>query len=150
MSRENVDTVRAWIRACNRGDADAAVALCDASFVMTESSALPGAAITTGEDGLRRYFAGWSRNWSEWDWQEEEILDLPPDKVLVMANLRLKGLRSEIWVERRWAYLFTVLSGKLLRQDGFEGKAQALEAAGHPADEPGPDPPERRAGSDVT
>jgi hypothetical protein len=97
---------------------------------MTESSALPGAAVTSGLDGLRRYFAGWNRNWSEWHWQAEEVLDIPPDKVLVMANLRLKGLRSGIWVEHRWAYLFTLLGGKLLRQDGFEGKAQALEAAG--------------------
>jgi ketosteroid isomerase-like protein len=132
MSRENVETVRAWIRACNRGDTDVAVALCDPSFEMTESSALPGAATTSGLDGLRRYFAGWSRNWSEWDWQEEDVLDIPPDKVLVMANLRLKGLRSGIWVEHRWAYLFTLMGGRLLRQDGFEGKAEALEAASGP------------------
>jgi ketosteroid isomerase-like protein len=129
MSRENVETVRAWVRACNEGDAEAAVALCDPSFEMTESSALPGAATTSGPDDLRRYFAGWRRNWSEWDWQEEEVQDIPPGKVLVVANLRLKGLRSGIWVERRWVYLFTLQDGKLLRQDGFEGKAEALEAA---------------------
>ena len=128
MSRDNVELVRAWMRACNADDTEAAVALCDPSFEMTESSTLPGAATTTGLDDLRRYLAGWKRNWSEWDWQEEEVSDIPPDKVLVMAHLRLKGLRSGIWVERRWAYLFTVRAGKLLRQDGFDEKAQALEA----------------------
>ena len=121
--------VRAWMRACNGNDAEAAIALCDASFEMTESSALPGAATTTGLAGVRRYFAGWTRNWSEWDWQEEELMDLPGDKVLVAANLKLKGLRSGIWVEHRWVYLFTLRDGKLLRQDGFDDKAQALEAA---------------------
>ncbi|MFL5866410.1 MAG: nuclear transport factor 2 family protein [Thermoleophilaceae bacterium] len=130
MSRENVDLVRAWIAACNGDDTGIAIALCDPGFEMTESSELPGAATTAGVDGLRRYFAGWQRNWSEWDWQEEEILDLPPDMVLVMALLKLRGLRSGIWVERRWAYLFTVRDGKLLRQDGFDEKAQALEAVG--------------------
>jgi len=120
----------AWIRACNGDDSESAVALCDPAFEMTESSTVPGSATTSGLDGLRRYLAGWQRNWSEWDWQEEEVRDIPPDKVLVMALLRLRGLRSGIWVEHRWAYLFTMRDGKLLRQDGFDEKAQALEAVG--------------------
>jgi ketosteroid isomerase-like protein len=130
MSWENVEVVRAWIRACNGDDSESAVALCDPAFEMTESSTVPGSATTSGLDGLRRYLAGWQRNWSEWDWQEEEVRDIPPDKVLVMALLRLRGLRSGIWVEHRWAYLFTMRDGKLLRQDGFDEKAQALEAVG--------------------
>jgi ketosteroid isomerase-like protein len=117
------------MRACNAGDEAAAFALVDPSFVMVESSALPGAATTTGLQGLERYFAGWRRNWSEGSWVEEELLDLPPDKVLVMARLRVKGLRSGLWVERVWAYVFTVGDGKLLRQDGYSTKAEALEAA---------------------
>ena len=130
MSQENVELVRAWIRACNGTDPESALALCDPLFEMTESATLPGAATISGSDGLRRYFAGWKHNWSEWDWQEKEIQDIPPDKVLVEALLRLRGLRSGIWVEHRWAYLFTVSDGKLLRQDGFDDKAQALEAVG--------------------
>jgi hypothetical protein len=130
MSRENVEVVRAWIGACNGDDPESVVALGDPAFEMTESSMVPGAATTSGLDGLRRYLMGWRRNWSEWDWQEEEVLDIPPNKVLLMANLRLRGLRSGIWVEHRWAYLFTVRGGKVLRQDGFDEKAQALEAVG--------------------
>jgi ketosteroid isomerase-like protein len=130
MSQENVEVVRAWIRACNGTDAESAVALCDPAFEMTESPTLPGAATTSGLEGLRRYFAGWRHNWSDWDWQEQEVHDLPPDKVLVVSLLRLRGLRSGIWVEHRWAYLFTVRQGKLLRQDGFDDEAQALEALG--------------------
>ncbi len=130
MSQENVEIVRAWMRACNGDDVESAVALCDETFVMTESATLPGAATTSGHDGLRRYMRGWTRNWSEWNWQDEEMLDLPPDKVLVVASLWMRGLRSGIGVERRWVYLFTVRDGRLLRQDGYDEKAQALEAVG--------------------
>lgn len=125
-----MEVVRAWIRACNEGDEASAVALCDPAFEMTEASSLPGAATTSGPDGLRRYYAGWKRNWSEWDWQEEEVLDMPPNHVLVVARLRLRGLRSGAWVEHHWAYLFSVREGKILRQDGFDEKAQAIEAVG--------------------
>jgi hypothetical protein len=105
--------------------------LCDPAFELTESPTLPRAATTSGMDGLRRYFAGWRRNWSDWDWRLNEVQDFPPpDKVLVMSLLRLRGLRSEIWVEHRWAYLFTVRDAKLLRQDCFDDKAQALEVVG--------------------
>jgi ketosteroid isomerase-like protein len=126
----NVELVRAWMRACHGADLEGAFALVDPDFEMTETPALPGAATTSGLDALERYFAGWRRNWSEWAWLEEELLDLPPDKVLVMARLKLKDLRSGIWVEHLWAYLFTVCDGKLVRQDGFNSKADALEAAG--------------------
>jgi ketosteroid isomerase-like protein len=129
VSQENVELVREWMRACNGADAEGAVALCDPAFEMTESPTLPGPASTSGLDALRRYFAGAQRHWSEWDWQEEEVRDIPPDKVFVIALLRLRGRRSGIWVEHRWAYLFTVRDGKLSRQDSFDDKAQALEAA---------------------
>jgi hypothetical protein len=115
--------------ACNGMDTAAAFALVDPAFEMVETPALPGAATTTGLHALERYFAGWRRNWSEWSWVEEELLDMPPDKVLVMARLKLKGLRSGLWVEHVWAYVFTVGDGKLLRQDGFNTKAEAVEAA---------------------
>ena len=95
MSQENVELVRKWIRACTGTDPESAIALCDPAFEMTESHTLPGAATTSGLDGLRRYFAGWKRNWSDWDWEEQEVEDIPPDKVLVMALLRLRGLLRE-------------------------------------------------------
>jgi len=124
----NVEIVRAWISACNGDDAERALALCDPDIEMTEPDTLPGAAKTKGLEAVRRYFAGWQRNWSEWLWQEEEVEELPPDRVLVTAQLRLRGLRSGIWVEHRWAYVFTLRDGKLVRQDGFDDRTAALAA----------------------
>jgi hypothetical protein len=42
------------------------------------------------------------------------------------ATLRLRGLRSSIWVEHRWAYLLVIRDGLILRDDGFLTKEEAL------------------------
>jgi hypothetical protein len=46
------------------------------------------------------------------------------------ATLRLRGLRSSICVEHRWAYLFVIRDGLVLRVDGFLSKEEILDAAG--------------------
>jgi ketosteroid isomerase-like protein len=130
MSEENVELVRRWIDACNDGRLEDAVTLVARDFEMTEAQALPGAHSLRGHEALRSYFAGWARQWSEWDWKIEEITDVPPDRVLLDARLALRGLRSTAWVERRWAYVFTIRDGLLAGQDGFDDRAKALEAMG--------------------
>jgi ketosteroid isomerase-like protein len=130
VSRPNVDVVRDWMRACVDGDLAAALEIADPAIEMNEAPNMPGAHSLRGHDALQRYFAGWERNWSDWKWHADEVIDVPPDKVVVDARLSLRGLRSTVWVERAWAYVFTVRDGKLVRQDAHEGRAQALEAAG--------------------
>ena len=97
---------------------------------MTEPSSLPGAAHVRGREELRSYSYGWARNWSEWEWREEELIELPPERVVLDSTLRLRGLRSSIWVEHRWAYLFVIRDALILRQDGFQTKQEVLDAAG--------------------
>jgi ketosteroid isomerase-like protein len=129
---DNITVVREWIRAGNAGDIEAALAVCDPAFEMTESGTLPGPAHVSGDEGLRRYFRGWERNWSEWDWREELIEDVDADRVLLVSTLWLRGLRSGVGVERRWAYVFTVRDGRLLRQEGYADEAEARAALGVP------------------
>jgi hypothetical protein len=117
---ENADLVRAWHRAASLGRLDELLALTHPDFEMTESSVLPGAARVEGIDGLRRYCHGWAKNWSESEWHEHELVEIPPDRVAVDLTLRLRGLRSAIWVEHRWAYLFEIRDGLILRDDGFQ------------------------------
>lgn len=124
------EAVIAWMEACSSGEADAILALVDPDFEMTEASSLPGAAVVAGADELERYMRGWARNWSRTDWRAEEMVDLGGGRVVVVATLSLRGLRSSIDVERRFAYLFTVRDGRILRQDGFDTREEALAAAG--------------------
>ena len=127
--RGSLDVVKAWVAACNDGDADEALALCDSSMVLVEAKALPGAVTATGIDAVRRYLERFSAHWSEVQWLPEEFLE-SGDKVFMRARLRLRGRRSGLEVDREWIYVFTVRHGKLIRQDGFDERVDGLRAAG--------------------
>jgi hypothetical protein len=49
--------------------------------------------------------------------------------VVLAATLRLRGLRGSIWVEHRWAYLFVIRDGLILRNHGLLTKEEALAHA---------------------
>jgi hypothetical protein len=126
----NADLVRDWHRAAELGRVEEMVALTHPEFEMTEASALPGAVHVVGIEALRSYGYGWAKNWSQWEWREEELIELPADRLVFVATLRLRGLRSTIWVEHRWAYLFEIRDGLVARDDGFLTREEALASAG--------------------
>jgi ketosteroid isomerase-like protein len=126
LVHENIELVRAWQQAAEDGRVEDLLALTHPEFEMTEARSLPGATHVKGLEALRRYCFGWARNWSAQEWREEEVIELPPDRVVLDATLRLRGLRSSIWVEHRWAYLFVIRDGLILRNDGFLSKEEIL------------------------
>jgi hypothetical protein len=121
---DNAELVRAWQAAANDGRVEDLLALTHPDFEMTEASALPGATRVKGLEAMRRYCYGFSKIWSDGEWLENELLELPPDRIVLDATLRLRGLRSSIWVEHRWAYLFVIRDGLVLRNDGFLNKEE--------------------------
>lgn len=125
----NLYLVREWISAMNAGDVEQALGLITSDFQLVESATLPGAAVASGPAGFRRYAEGWVRNWSAWELREVEMVEVPPVAVVLVADLRLRGRRSGIDVERRWVYLFSVREGKLASQIGFDEKDEALRSA---------------------
>lgn len=127
----NLEVVKAWVDACNRGDVDAALGLCDESIELVEATALPGAVTATGSDAVRRYLERFAAHWSEGEWLPEEFQE-SGDKVFMRARLKLRGRRSGIEVDREWFYVFTVREGKLVSQEGFDERADGLRAAGMP------------------
>ena len=125
----NLDVVEAWVDACNRGDVDAALGLCSPSIELIESSTLPGAVTVAGSEDVRHYLERFATHWSEGEWLPEEYKE-SGDKVFMRARLKLRGRKSGIEVDREWTYVFTVREGKLISQEGFNDRADGLEAAG--------------------
>lgn len=126
----NAELVRKWHRLATVGPPEDLLALTHPDFEMNEASALPGATRVSGLDELGRYARGWQRNWSEWEWREHELIELPPDRVVFDATLRLKGRKSSIWVEHRWAYLIVVRDGLIARNDGYLSREEIPGLAG--------------------
>jgi ketosteroid isomerase-like protein len=125
----NLEVVKAWVDACNRGDVDAALGLCDESIELVEATALPGAVTATGSDAVRRYLERFAAHWSEGEWLPEEFQE-SGDRVFMRARLKLRGRRSGIDVDREWFYVFTLREGKLFSQEGFDERADGMRAAG--------------------
>lgn len=117
--------VRAYIDACNGDDLDAVLALLDPGIELHEADALPGAVHAVGFDEVRRYLERFGTHWESFHWEPLELVT-DDARAMMLARLRLKGRESGIEVDREWAYVFTVCDGKLLRQDGFDGREPAL------------------------
>ena len=124
-----LEIVQTWVDACNRGNVEAALALCDPAMELEEAEELPGAVKTVGLAETRRYLERFEAHWSEGSWEPIEFREAD-DKVYMRARLRLIGQRSGIEVDREWIYVFTIRNGKLIRQQGFDDEADGLSAAG--------------------
>ena len=126
---ESLEIAKAWVEACDAGDLETALALCDPGIELIEADALPGAVTATGIDEVRRYLERFGAHWSEVSWEPLEFRE-GGDRVVLRARLRLTGRRSGIEVDRTWIYVFTIRAGKLLRQEGFDDETEGLRAAG--------------------
>ena len=131
---ESLEIAKAWVEACDQGEIETALALCDPQVELVESEALPGPVTATGIDSVRRYLERFQTHWSEGSWEPEEFREAG-ERVFLRARLRLVGRHSGIEVDRQWIYVFTVRDGKLLRQVGYDDEAEGLRAAGL-ADQP--------------
>ena len=62
--------------------------------------------------------------------ETRELIEVPPDQVLVVANMRGTGRASGLEIEARGASVVEVRDGSLVRVTLFQTKAEALRAVG--------------------
>lgn len=124
---ETERVVREWVDAVNGDDAERVLALLHPQVELHEAETLPGAVHAVGYDAVRHYLERFSTHWKSFRWEPLEFTFLR-DRALLVARLHLTGRESGVVVDREWSYVFTVLDGKLLRQDGFDDRAAARAA----------------------
>ena len=135
MSEENLELIRAGFAAHNRGDLDALTQVY-AEDVVFETLLL---GTHHGNDAIRLIYEENQKTLTGYDVVPVELIE-NGDQVLAVAQVIGAGSSSEIAMESSdtFAFLFTIKSGRIAREQAFRNKEDALEAAGlREGDSPG-------------
>jgi ketosteroid isomerase-like protein len=129
MSQENVDAVRRVLEAAGRGDLSDLLSLHDPEWEGFIPAEYPVAGTYRGLDGVRAFVEEWLDAWEEFRVEPEEFLDVG-DSVVVMVRYWGRGKGSGVEVHDRWAYLYKLRDGKIIRWRLYASRNEALKAVG--------------------
>ncbi|HEX2359978.1 MAG TPA: nuclear transport factor 2 family protein [Solirubrobacterales bacterium] len=127
MSEENVERIKAGFAAHNRGDVDALVELYDPEAVF--ETLLLGT--HRGNESIRMIYEENQKTLAGYDVVPEELID-SGDKVVAVVKTVGSGPASEIAVNDQFAFVFTFKGERVVREQAFRNREEALEAAGLP------------------
>jgi ketosteroid isomerase-like protein len=131
MSQANVEVVRGGFAALAQGGVDAA-----AEFWHLEINwrAMEGAPDDVGEmvgiEAARRYVKDWYDMFDDFTSEIEQLCDIGDDQVVAVIYNAGRAKRSGIPTELRYAALYTIRDGKMVRVREYATRAEALKAAG--------------------
>jgi ketosteroid isomerase-like protein len=125
MSKENVDRIKGGFDAHNRGDLDALVELYDPEVVF--ETLLLGT--HHGNEAIRVIYAENQKNLAGYDVVPVELID-SGDKVVAVAKTVGSGPTSEIAVDDEFAFVFTFRGERVIREQAFRNREEAVTAAG--------------------
>jgi ketosteroid isomerase-like protein len=131
MSEENLEVVRQVYEAAARRDTATILSLYDPD-VELDASVLGvdgrGGDIFRGHEGLRGLFSEWHESWGEIEYGYEELIGAG-DQVVSVVTRHARGRASGVEVERRFALLWTIRAGKVIRVVWFLDRNEALKSA---------------------
>jgi ketosteroid isomerase-like protein len=127
MSQDNVERIKAGFEAHNRGDLDALVQVYDPEVVF--ETLLLGT--HHGNEAIRVIYEENQKTLSGYDVVPVELIDIG-DKVVAVAQAVGSGPASEIAVDEPFAFVFTFSGERVVREQAFRNKEEALEAVGLP------------------
>ena len=125
MSQENVERVKAGFAAHNRGDIDALVEFYDPDVVF--ETLLLGT--HHGNEAIRLIYAENQKTMSGYDVIPVELIDAR-DKVVAVAQVVGAGTVSQIALDDRFALVFTFKGDRVVREQAFRNREEAIEAVG--------------------
>lgn len=133
MSQANVQIIRELSDAFNRRDYGAVLDAIDPGVEWHPPPDIPNAAVAIGRDALIANFQDWFGAWEDYRSVAEEILEGVDDTVLVFARESARGKDSGIELTSRRVFgVFQLRDGKVVRQQAFLDRGDALRAAGLP------------------
>jgi ketosteroid isomerase-like protein len=126
MSQENLELIRAGFAAHNRGDLDALVEVYDPDVVF--ETLLLGT--RRGNEAIRLIYEENQKTLSGYTVDPVELID-SGDQVVAVAQVNGVGPVSQMAMAGdQFAFLFTIKNGRVVREQAFRNRDEALEAAG--------------------
>lgn len=118
--------------AINRGDFESAFLLYHADVEIITPSQLVAIGFDPayrGREARFDYQRRWTLEWGEMRFEPAEMLDLG-ERVLFVGRIAGIGLSSGAAVDTRWALLYTLSDGQVIREQPFFDHDEAFVAAG--------------------
>jgi ketosteroid isomerase-like protein len=126
MSQENIELIRAGFTAHNSGDLDALVEVYDPDVVF--ETLLLGT--RHGKEAIRLIYEENQKTLSGYRIEPVELID-SADQVVAVAQVNGVGPVSQMAMDGdQFAFLFTIKNGRVVREQAFRNREEALEAAG--------------------
>lgn len=129
MSAENLEIIRAWYEAFNRGDMDAVLASLTEDFEMRVPAYAVDGISYLGRDGYEAWYEGLKESWSSAR-VTPVVVAHDGQHVVLELTAELVGLTSGTPIAQLFWGVAWMDDGKISRFHSFPGKAEALEAAG--------------------
>ena len=129
MSRENVSLLGKIYEEWESGNYRAGRELLDESMTSVWSDGFPTAGIYHGPREHSAAMREWLGEWDEFELWAEDFVDAG-DSVVVPFSVRARGKGSGALVERRWAHVWTLRRGRIVRFEVHLDAQSALEAVG--------------------
>lgn len=128
MSRENVEVIRQWSEAFNRGDVVGILELADPYIEWWNREDDPGAPVSRGHEALRKGLAELDEL-VELRVEPTEFIDAG-EYVVVPVRLTGRGRASGAAFEDHEVHVFKLRGGKVTEGREYREKNEALEAVG--------------------
>jgi ketosteroid isomerase-like protein len=129
VSEENVELVRAGLRAWNGQDQDAMLQLFSTDVEIDASDRVLNPDAYVGLEGFIRFRDEIAEAWDRFEVEIEEVFDAG-DQVLVFVRSSGRGRGSGAEAEFRSAWLVTVSDRKIVRLRLYRDREESLQAAG--------------------
>jgi ketosteroid isomerase-like protein len=129
VSEENVEIVRNGLEAWISGDYEAAFEIFDENVVTRRVAPSPDPGTWHGAEALGRVVSEWAGMFEDFKIRGEESLDAG-DKVVLGVHQEGRARGSNVAVEAKFWFVYTLCEGKVTNFDMYTLREQAFEAAG--------------------
>jgi uncharacterized protein len=131
MSQENVEVVRRGFEAFADGGLDAMAEFWDPDINWRAAEgAIDDVGEMHGRVAVRRYVQDWLDTFDDSSVVVEELRDVGDDRVLAIHRAKARAKLSGVEIDLRYAVVYTLRAGRVVRAREYLSVDEALEAVG--------------------